>query len=263
MKPFVEDRDLRLWHGHCVDVLRELPAGSFDAVVTSPPYIDKRPEYDSFHDWGALMLELARTCHGPCAINVGRIFREGEEHIWWNPILAAARDTGWKLADTLIWVKPNANPMHGNLFADSHEYVFCFETRPHCWNIDEIRTAYAPESVKRFERKWRRGTTIKGQDVEKNGRLAHEAGARPRSFVAIETGREKGNKHPAPMAIDLALHLVRLTSKEGDVILDPFFGSGTTARACRMLGRDAAGIELKFEYCEESAERLSQQTLGV
>jgi DNA modification methylase len=87
----------------------------------------------------------------------------------------------------------------------------------------------------------------------------HEAGARPKSYVEIHTGREKGNPHPAPMALDLALHLVKLSG--GSTIIDPFAGSGTTAIATRKLGRSSVLIERNEAYCKLAADRLSQLSL--
>lgn len=235
--------------------------GVVNAVVTSPPYIDARPDCPAFTEWPGLMRELARVCTGGVAINVGRVFRDGEEQLWWLAIREAAKEAGWIHQDTITWIKPNGNPIGGGILANSHELVLLFGHQEADWNLDAARTPYAPETLKRFERRWVNGTSVKGERKEKEGRAPNPLGATPRSFVVVETGREKGIKHPTPMPVLLAEHLVRLSSWEGQAVLDPFFGSGTTAVACRNLNRYSVGIEASEEYCAEAVERLSQQVL--
>ncbi|MGM3268096.1 DNA methyltransferase, partial [Bacillus cereus group sp. BC255] len=84
---------------------------------------------------------------------------------------------------------------------------------------------------------------------------------RPKSYVEVYTGKEKGNPHPAPMALDLAIHLVKLGSPAGGTVLDPFGGSATTAVAAPPQGRKSVLIELDPEYATMAAGRLAQQSL--
>lgn len=263
MNPRVADHDFALYHGDAADVLAVLPDATAAACVTSPPYVDTRPEYPGVtpEAWRRIWRELARVVAGPSLVNVGRVWRKRIESTWWLDVLLAARENGLELLDTLVWVKPNANPIRGELLADSHEYVFIIGRPGVTLNIDDARTPYAPESLARMRRRSRRGTVVKGVDRETAGREPHPAGARPRSYFEAYTGREKGNPHPAPMCEALADHLVTLAAPAGAVIIDPFAGSGTTALACRKLGRRCVAIELDDEYAELCAARLSQQAL--
>ena len=70
-----------------------------------------------------------------------------------------------------------------------------------------------------------------------------------------------GRIHPTQKPIGLMSHLIQLMSNEGDLILDPFMGSGTTLEAAKQNGRKSIGIELDERYCEAAALRLSQETL--
>ncbi|MBA7587859.1 hypothetical protein ES708_29904 [subsurface metagenome] len=72
----------------------------------------------------------------------------------------------------------------------------------------------------------------------------------------------KGNYHPTCKPVKLMSYLVTLGSREGDVVLDPFLGSGTTAIACRMLGRKCLGMEISEEYCQLALERNRQMGLS-
>lgn len=261
---FLQDADVTLWHGGAWDVLRALPDGVAHACVTSPPYLDARPEYPSptIIEFGAIFKEIVRVAPGPLLLNVGRLWRDGIENRWWEDLLRQASRAGFSLLDTLVWVKPNANPIHGRVFSNSHEYVFILGRFDEALNTDAIRTPYSSETLSRTERNWGLGAGVKNGGARTGQRKGlNPAGARPRSYVSIYTGREKGNPHPAPMALELAMHLVALASWEGQTVLDPFAGSGTTCLAARKLGRHSIGIDLSAEYLALAARRLQQQSL--
>lgn len=265
--PFLVDPDVTIWHGGALDVLSALGDGSADACVTSPPYLDARAEYDSptraqFDD---IFADLARVVSGPMLWNVGRLWRDGVEQLWWLELIAAARLAGWEHWDTRLWLKPNANPIQGRVFTNSHEYVLVFGRDGAEVNVDSARTPYPPATLARYERGFAANSGVKGHDrpVHRRHRSveADAAGARPRSYTMAHTGGEKGNPHPAPMAEAFALELVALATWPGQTVLDPFGGSGTTARAARTLGRKAILIERDEAYCILAARRLSQLSL--
>lgn len=267
MRQVVADHDFTLWHGDALTVLRRLPTRSVDAVVTSPPYADARDEIDPVpaDEWPAIFAELARVSRGAFALNVGRRWRDGEEWLWWLELLDAAKAAGWQHRDSLVWIKPNANPIRGQVVADSHEHVLVL-ARGEVADPVDLRTDYSVETLARMRRKWARNRGVKGDSPGggmSGARETHEDGARARSFLVRYVGREKGNPHPTPMPLDLAADLVALVSRKGDTILDPFIGSGTTARAARMIGRKTVGIELSLEWCELAAGGLAQQTLTI
>lgn len=262
MTPYLADPDVTLWHGDALQVLQGMADGSADASVTSPPYLDARPEYPSptLDEFGAIFWELARVVDGPLLLNVGRLFRRGYEVMWWTDLIEQANLNGWPLRDTLIWGKPNANPIQGEILTNAHEYVFMLGA-----GLDPgaVRTPYPPSTLARYGRGFAANAGVKGHDRPLHRRYrpvgANEAGARPRSYVLINTGREKGNPHPAPMALDLAVHLVKLSG--GLTVLDPFAGSGTTGIAARKLGRSSVLIERDADYCALAAKRLQQLSL--
>lgn len=264
----VNDPDFRLHLGDAFDELAKIDDGAADACVTSPPYLDARPEYPSptLLEFGAIFEQLRRVVTGPALVNVGRIWRDGIELRWWEELLDVARMTGWQLLDTRIWIKPNANPIRGQVFADSHEYVFVLGDPGLELNVDPIRTEYAPESIRRLERKWTFHVGVKGghvNDAVARERTvgAHERGARPRSYHVAHVGKDKGNPHPAPMPLEVAEWMVQLGAPAGGVVVDPFAGSGTTALAARKHGRSCIAIERDPDYAGIAASRLQQLAL--
>src|SRR3954462_4312489 len=96
----------------------EMDYGSIDAIVTSPPYADARPdiggpEASSFVSWiEPVLTEALRVVNptGSLMLNLGRIFRDYQEHPFPYEVLAAARAIGWQHAETVIWHKPNGLP---------------------------------------------------------------------------------------------------------------------------------------------------------
>ena len=262
MKPFLADPDVELYHGDAYDVLAELEEGSFDACVTSPPYLDARPEYPSPSqtEFTKIFAELRRVVSGPMLLNVGRLWRGGKEQLWWNNLLVSAELTGWPLRDTLVWCKPNANPIQGEILTNAHEYIFLLGDG---FDTDALRTPYSPESIARFNRRFVANAGVKNyaRPEHRPERLgaANPLGARAKSYFEATTGVEKGNPHPAPMPLEVAERMVLLSG--GSRILDPFCGSGTTLVAARGLGRKATGIELLDEYVRMAAERLQGQPL--
>lgn len=258
MKPDLADPDVELYCGDALEVLRSLPDACCDGCVTSPPYLDSRPEYPSpsLAEFEEIFRELGRVVDGPALVNVGRKWRDGKELRWYEELVKRIEWAGWEHTDTRIWIKPNANPILGNVLADSHEYVFMFGTG---FDVDAVRTAYATEAIARAQRRFLNGTGVKGHVRAKEGRELNEAGARPRSFMVAYVGKEKGLKHPAPMPLAVAEELVLLSGAQR--VIDPFAGGGTTLLAARRLGRTAVGIELLPEFAELTTERLSQLTL--
>lgn len=262
---WVQDPDLDVWHGGALEVLQGFERASIDSVVTSPPYDDTRPDSDGIppEQWLPIFTELARVVKGGMVFNVGRYWRDGIEQLWWNKIIDAANQAGWQHWDTGLWEKPNSNPIRGRLFTDSHEYLFCFGRKGVRFNEDAIRTEYAESSIPRMNRKWINNKGVKGEGdgTLQHGREINELGARGTSVFTHSVGKEKGNGHPTPMPQELARELVAFTSWEGDLILDPFAGSGNTGLAARHLLRRSVLIEKEQRWCELIAARLGQQSL--
>ena len=91
--------------------------------------------------------------------------------------------------------------------------------------------------------------------------LADGKGSRPDGFSTTEAAEENG--HPCPKPIGTMKWLVERVSRSGEIVLDPFMGSGTTLRAAKDLGRKAIGIEIEERYCEIAAKRCAQEVLDL
>ncbi len=288
MSIWLDDGDVRLHLGDAAEVLGSWPDASVDAIVTSPPYADQRTYGDgrrvtatknasrrqrsaapaTFVLWITPVLEqLLRVLkpEGSMLLNLGRVMRDGEESTYALDTLLAARALGWKWIDTIVWHKPNGIPLsRPEYLHTAHEYVwwlapsvtayrgYTAETRtPHAEGT--LRRVGQPYMTRKDERYGRRGKTYE----------VHPDGARPRTVFTHGVGGEAGIQHPAVMVLGLARHLVCLSSRPGDLVLDPFVGSGTTALAARHVGRRAVGIDVHEPYLLEAAGRLGQQILEL
>jgi hypothetical protein len=90
--------------------------------------------------------------------------------------------------------------------------------------------------------------------------LAKQLGRLPNCFASTESAGD--SEHPCPKPIGQMKWLVNRASLDGDIILDPFMGSGTTLRAAKDLGRKAIGIEIEERYCEIAAKRMAQEVFN-
>jgi site-specific DNA-methyltransferase (adenine-specific) len=273
----VTDPDFELRVGDLLELLPALEPASVDAVVTSPPYADARddvpaPSPAAYPAWAALWLPLllrALTPHGSLMLNLGRRFNGGQESTYIWETLAVAIQAGFRLVDTIVWHKVNGGGGRRTAhLIDRHEYVLWLAADPgSCYRgFDDARQPYSPATLGRYQRRWRAHQAVKGEGgtlTGRNARTAHPGGAKPGSVLVCSAGAEKGILHPSPMPPELAHFLVKLSAPRGALVLDPFVGSGTTALACRLLGRRCLGLELSPVHAAECAARLATQRLAV
>lgn len=269
----IVDTDLALFHGEALAVLPTLEEWSVDAVVTSPPYGDARGDdydYVPLDEHPAWTVRVARALEplirpgGSFMLNLGRRFRDGAESSYAERTLIALEDAGWRRIDTVIWEKPNALGRGGPYLTNVHETVYWLappeqDALSTYRGTDECRLPYSPETEPRYRRGMNTAAKNRGRDLRV--RRSDPRGAKPRSVVSIPVGRTRDNEHDAPMALELADLLVRLSCPPGGVVLDPFCGSGTTCLAARRLGRSSIGIDVDADAYRIAARRLSQQSL--
>ena len=180
-------------------------------------------------------------------------------------------ERGWILRNKLVWIKRNAMPESvQDRWKKAHEYFFFFvKSQKYYFNLDAIRTPHQLVSLKRAE--YEQGRNVLGQNPsslgdksEKYGMPArvvklNDKGAVPPDFLDIFTnsGEDGAIEHYATYPQTLISPLMRAGSKEGDIVLDPFFGSGTTGLVAIKLSRKYVGIDLSEEYWKIAIDRLN------
>ena len=180
----------------------------------------------------------------------------------------ALQQDGWYLRQDIIWNKPNPMPESvQDRCTKSHEYIFLLtKSSKYYYDADAIREPLAESSIGRLEQDIDNqiGTTRANGGAKLNGNFKAvgdvDKGANKRSVWTITTKPFK-DAHFAVFPIEIPTYCIKAGSKEGDTILDPFMGSGTTALAAQEHGRRWVGVELNPEYVKIIKKRTQQQVL--
>lgn len=238
----------------CVEGMRMLPDNSVDLTVTSPPY-DNLRKYNGFTwDFEAVAKELYRVTKqgGVVVWIVADATIKGSETGTSFRQALFFKDCGFNLHDTMIYAKANPMPCKVKRYTPAFEYMFIFSKgQPKTFKpiTEECKFAgkksartviYADGTRKHNSKGFYKDTKVKRNIFEYN----------------VGTGKGRGIKHPAVFPEQLANDHIISWSNEGDVVLDPFMGSGTTALACVKNNRNYIGFELSKEYCDMAEERL-------
>ena len=246
--------DSKVLFGNCEDHLGKIRAESVDLVFTSPPYFNQRTEYaeyKSFADYITQMAAIFKLCKtamkpgGVFALNIGQD-REMDMPSHMSLLLERL---GFKYIDTICWNKGSEIGTRG-VFLESRMYYPNFSWEP-------IYIYRKPPKDLGFNMK-------AGDDFVK-----FEERFLPTITTTFRTNvwdiiPERNSDHPAPFPERLAEVVIMCYSKQGDMVLDPFGGSGTTAVACEHLGnRDYILIERKKEYFDMIMRRLASTTGGL
>jgi len=263
--------------GDCEQVLRGFPKNSIDLIITSPPYANKRNRtYGGIHpnryvDWFLPKAEQFYKVLRPMGtfiLNIKESVYQNERHTYVLELILNLRKQGWLWTEEYIWHKKNSYPgKWPNRFRDAWERCLQFNKQKkfHMYQKEvmiptgewaEIRFKNLSDKDKRrTESQVRSGF---GRKVE-NWR--HRDKVYPTNVLFLAT--ESSNKnHSAVFPVSLPSWFIKLFSKRGDVVLDPFMGSGTTALAAKCLGRSYIGIDINSEYCKQSSERIETAKLN-
>lgn len=244
--------------GDCLEVMPLL--GKFDACVTSPPYDDLRDYGAVFEgvDCLAVISGIAGLLSdgGVCMWNVAdATVGGGETGSSFRQALHAI-DCGLRLHDTMIYCKSGFSFPESNRYPSCHEYMFIFSNgSPRCFNGITDRRNKKFGCVINGTRRTKDGNTIPATG---NGKAYREFGVRLNWWEIKNCHRDKSFNHPATMPYPMAHDHITSWTNQGDTVLDPFLGSGTTLVACQKLGRRGTGIELDESYFEISCERVQK-----
>lgn len=237
--------------------LRELPDKCVDLTVTSPPY-DQLRTYKGFSwDFDALVAELYRVTKegGVIVWIVNDATVKGSETGSSFRQALAFKDMGFNLHDTMIWKKTGTAFPSSVRYYSNFEYMFVFSKgKPKTINLIADRiNKHAGGRVTATER--RVDGSIRESQGKKIGRKIKRIGVR---YNVWEISQAMGNpsKHPAVFPERLVTDHIISWSNPGDLVLDPFMGSGTTAVAAIKTRRMYIGFECSAEYCEIAEKRI-------
>ena len=262
----------KLYNENCLDTMARMPDNFIDLTVTSPPYDNQRDYKDDVgKQWS---FETSK----PIIKGLFRVSKDGGVVVWVvNDATIDGSETGtsfrqalyfmecgFKLHDTMIWHKTSIPKTH-NRYEQSFEYMFVF--------VKGKSRTFNPilDIVKNVGNKHTRGhkeITAKSEGRSASAGIYKSAGYAYKdtkihdNIFYYSVGHNQTSKdsiafkHPAPFPEQLAADHIKSWSDEGDLIYDPFGGSGTTAKMARLLKRNWIASEISREYCEIHKQRL-------
>ncbi len=251
--------------GDCLDLLRQLPDDSVDLIITSPPYADNRKStYDGvpvaeyvawFLPRSSEMLRVLKP-DGSFVLNIKERAMNGERGTYVLELILAMREQGWLWTEEYIWHKKNCYPgKWPNRFRDAWERCLHFTKAKKFKMFQEsVMVPTGDWSEKRL-RKLSETDRVRDESKVQSGfgkNISNWLGrenAYPTNVLHLST--ECANRgHSATFPESLPAWFIKLFTQTGDIVLDPFIGSGTTALASIDLSRHFIGFDMSSEFCE-------------
>lgn len=243
----------KIYNMDCLEGLKLLEDNSVDLTVTSPPYDDLRKYKGYSFNFEGIARELYRVTKdgGVVVWVVSDKTEKGSETLTSFKQALYFKEIGFLMYDTMIWRKPNPSVPTEGRYYNAFEYMFVFSKgKPKALNFicDKENKTY--------------GSTYKSDskmnpEIRKQSERSKTVGkySRRHNVWDIPIGSNK-TKHPAVFPEQLANDHILTWSNEGDLILDPFVGSGTTPKMAKLNGRNYIGFDITKEYCDIAEERI-------
>lgn len=245
----------KIIHGDSIEILGKLPAKSVDLIFADPPYnlqlkndlyrpnqtkvdgvFDKWDKFASMKDYDEFTKKWLLACKRVLKDN-GTIWVIGTYHNIYR-VGAIMQDLGFWFLNDIVWIKTNPMPnFKGTRFNNAHETLIWASKSKTARYTFHYKAMKAFNDDKQMRSDW---------------------------YIPIASGKERlkdenGNKvHSTQKPAELLLRIILSTSNVGDIILDPFMGSGTTGAVAKRLGRNFIGIEKEEFYVREATKRIEK-----
>jgi site-specific DNA-methyltransferase (adenine-specific) len=250
----------KIYNEDCLVGMRNIEENSIDLTITSPPY-DNLRKYNGFN------FDFENT-----AKEIYRITKNGGVLVWVvNDSTVKGSETGtsfkqalyfksigFRLHDTMIFAKNNPLPLTHNRYEQQFEYMFVFSKgKPKAFNpikkanknYGKVKTGTHRKNKKDLVKMTGSNKSVKKESIKNNiWYYSVNRGAISKDLSV--------HKHPAAFPEQMAIDHIKSWSNKGDLVLDPFIGSGTTAIACIKTERNFIGFDVSEEYCELSKLRI-------
>ena len=244
---------MKLYNEDCLLVLKDIPDESIDLTITSPPYDDLR-NYNSNFDINGIIKQLYRiTKTGGVVIwNINDKIKNGSKSLTSFKQAILFNACGFNVNDVMIWEKTNPMPqVKQPRYNQVFEYMFVFSKgKPKTFNPIMIDCKNADISYNSTCKKITKGKEREYKELKIN---KQKIDSNVWKFAVAQNKTE----HPAVFPLELPLRHIKTWSNKGDVVLDPFMGSGTTGIACKNTNRDFIGIEIDEKYFKIAEERIN------
>jgi site-specific DNA-methyltransferase (adenine-specific) len=264
--------DIKLLHGDCLELMKDIPDKSVDLTVTSPPYDNLRSYNGNISQWSfakfkAIAKELYRVTKqgGVVVWVVGDATIKGSETGTSFRQALYFKEIGFNLHDTMIWKKHSPHPPNVRYW-QCFEYMFVLSKgKPKTFKpITQTKTKFAGYKNQTVRKK---DGSIELLEGNAKDRIINAQQTKQRimdNIWEIPSGYGRSTKdkiaynHPAIFPEQLAEDHIISWSNPGDIVFDPFMGSGTTGKMAVLNGRNFIGIELDDKYFEIAKRRISE-----
>lgn len=258
VQPFWKHSDLEIYNESNLDTMSRMPDNCIDLTVTSPPYDDLRIYNGYCFDFENVAKQLYRVTKegGVVVWVVNDATKNGSETLTSFKQAIYFKEIGFNV-ETMIWEKTGSGCLGSNKFyGQNFEYMFVF-------------TKGMPKTTNLI---CDRENKVKSGMVKVNGGLDKTGKGKDRIVERKPFGKrnniwrfdtQKNSEHPAPFPEQLATDHILSWSNEGDVIYEPFAGSGTTGKMAFLNKRKCIMSEISLEYCELSKQRLLPCTSNI
>ncbi len=281
--------------GDCLEVMKDIPDESIDFIITSPPYADQIKDYgdlvkkvkpEEYVEWflprAKEMFRVLKNT-GSFVLNINdKTNGKYQSTYVFRLVIALCDIIGFHLVRDYIWYNPATPP---NVFSrgtmgrtkKSHEYCFWFSKSENwTFNMDPIRKPYGKDMNKFLDGKGTGDRSDNTRPSRHNFKLdtkwENHGGSDPGSVIVLgntssndmlqKICRREGITHPARFPSKLAEFFILSGTNTGDVVLDPFAGSGTTGVTSEKLGRNWMCIEINPDYCKLARMWLEEECGG-
>jgi site-specific DNA-methyltransferase (adenine-specific) len=276
--PYFQNEYAIIYHGDNREILPSLPDNTAIATVTDPPYeVNLNPDICPWDKWPQDWSEIYRTSAEYLTLTLA-------------PRIAHARipdvlRDGWDVLEVGVWIYGDGRPVRKDRLKRSYDFVYYLSKSSRSLFTENGRGHYRANSMTGRKGRIIRKTTALGRTfsniasgaVYETGKVDYhpsdvtcEVGcdafgdSRYEMIFAVKrmrSSKDGDERHPTEKPLAMVAQQIKLVSYPGDVILDPFMGSGTTLQAAGNLGRQAIGIEQNEAYCELAAKRLEEPLL--
>ncbi len=245
--------DVLLWHGDCLEKMKEIPDGSVDMVLTDPPYGTTQCPWDSIIPLEPMWEQLKRVIkpNGAIVMTASQPF---------TTTLIASNMKMFKYC--WVWDKVRPVGAHVSKYRPMarHEDIVIWCNGKATYNRQmELR-----DKPRNGSKEYGRSSIIGGSASDKfNSEKRVYTHRNPTTILVESNASNKGRVHPTQKPVALMEYLIKTYTNEGETVLDFTMGSGTTGVACANLNRKFIGIELDdkyFEIAKERIEKAQQQT---
>lgn len=253
--------------GDCIEVMKQYPDNHFQSIIADPPYFQTLTTVDWDNAWAdsdawlAWSLEWIKECKRVLKPE-GLLFIFGQlgkrEHVWLHLCSEVAKVM--QFHDMVIWDRVIGYDDRGDSFTPQYEMALMLRKENDSkvyFDKDSVRITYDEKTIQTYMKDKRYKDMVAREEHLRKGKKVTNLIRVP----SLKGASKEKVGHPSQKPEALIDILIKSTTRPGDMILDPFLGSGTTAVVAQALGRPWVGIDLEEEYIQMSLTRIKSKIL--